>query len=1149
MACFKSAIVLTLVISCRFLTSIRIAMYSNVALFLYNVCFPAFSCTLPANLYTQLEIWVWMLWCGYEREKKGRKTIGVLLLPSIVIPWWYQIIQHMKNKVDLNAHRFRSGLLSEIDNTAKLLAPINSSATNLARILSSSLNGSDLSQFEIENKVAPILFQTFSVVPHISQISYLGLQGSVFAYYRDGNEIYAVYSNSSTGLNLLINCTCYKQFVDHDTGKLQGDTSKSAVNILANSSWIEQALTSPNGYASIGNGWNSAQDVLFLNSVGLLGQGVISLGFPLKALINFFNAIDIHGGSLYLATLNGDVIADGLPNTRIIVAGKSVSFSLMNLNGDHIGYTDSASCIPHNGMLRPTTLNIEEAKFTAYCSQLEIMGVPSVYAILFPYGGLVSTVNKSTRLALILLTVMIAAVFISVVSFILLMMRAASREIHLCSSLIKQMEATQQAERKSMNKSLAFASASHDIRAALAGITGLIEISYDQDSRYELQTNLRMMDDCAKDLVGLLNSILDTSKIEAGKMQVESEEFDLANMLEDVVDLFHPVGMKKGVDIVLDLCDGSAFKFSCVKGDRGKLKQVLYNLLSNAVKFTSEGHVSVRAWVRKRNLENEIIASSQEGLWNHCCCWFMEHKQDNNDVENKNSIKQNPNCMEFVFEVDDTGVGIPKDEQKSVFENFVQVKETALGQGGTGLGLGIVQSLVRLMGGEIGIVDKENRERGTCFRFNTFLITSEVHSANDTRSDIEMGKDFVTNSPQLTVRVSTPSLTSCSNSPRLSKLGSTPKINGSLVVILIQNTERLRIVQKFVEGLGIKALAVTKWQHLSSMLTKIKSKQTVSPYSSSGKSDYGSRNDMSGSKSKKGIPLSTLDGTEQKTAYHRSSSILKGSPSFTLLVIDTSSGPFEELCRAVSEYKAGFSSSCCKVVWLDKPISGSINRYGLEGSMIDSDDEVLHKPLHGSRLHQVLRFLPEFGGNLCHEVSPSIHHRRKGVKDHGSSSSVNLQHKEISGNSPQERNMARTEKQNSNKPLNGLRFLVAEDSIQVRRVAEKQLSRLGASVMVCEDGDKAVELVRRGLQDQRKHGVPPYDCILMDCEMPGMNGYEATRAIRLEERSYDIRMLIIAFSADDDKKDEYEESGMDGHLSKVLKIDELLKAIGKKASD
>ena len=94
---------------------------------------------------------------------------------------------------------------------------------------------------------------------------------------------------------------------------------------------------------------------------------------------------------------------------------------------------------------------------------------------------------------------------VSILSFAYIFVRAAKREMHLCATLIKQMEATQQAERKSMNKSLAFASASHDVRASLAGLTGLIELCYKEaTSSSELETNLRQMDTCAKDLLGNL---------------------------------------------------------------------------------------------------------------------------------------------------------------------------------------------------------------------------------------------------------------------------------------------------------------------------------------------------------------------------------------------------------------------------------------------------------------------------------------------------------------------------------------------------------------------------------------------------------------------------------------------------------------------
>lgn len=126
-----------------------------------------------------------------------------------------------------------------------------------------------------------------------------------------------------------------------------------------------------------------------------------------------------------------------------------------------------------------------------------------VYVLGFPQNELVNVIHKNKKVALLLLILMIVTMVVSIVSFVFIIIRAAKREMHLCAALIKQMEATQQAERKSMNKSLAFASASHDVRASLAGLTGLIELCYDEVARgSELHTNLRQMDTCATDLLG-----------------------------------------------------------------------------------------------------------------------------------------------------------------------------------------------------------------------------------------------------------------------------------------------------------------------------------------------------------------------------------------------------------------------------------------------------------------------------------------------------------------------------------------------------------------------------------------------------------------------------------------------------------------------
>uniref|UniRef100_A0A6N2MWI3 Cache domain-containing protein n=1 Tax=Salix viminalis TaxID=40686 RepID=A0A6N2MWI3_SALVM len=312
-------------------------------------------------------------------------AIGVLLLPCVVVPCWYNMIKRMEKHMDLNAHIVQSGLLSEIENMAKLLHPINSSAINLARVVSSSINGrSILSSYVVEKKVAPSLFQAFSTIPFISQISYIGLGGLFFSYYYEGNQTFAVYSNS-TASNLM-SFSWYRQPVDLDTGKVYGDAVKSLPLITANASWIEQALNSSQGHASFESGWNSAQDPLLLNTVSLHGQGVLSLGFSPKALTSFFNNVDLHGGNLYLATQSGRVLAGGLPNTQTVIKKNPVSLHMTRLNGDHFG---NVSCdMPSNGKLKDSVLYLGEEMYRVYCSQVEIVGVQSVYALAFPYNGL-----------------------------------------------------------------------------------------------------------------------------------------------------------------------------------------------------------------------------------------------------------------------------------------------------------------------------------------------------------------------------------------------------------------------------------------------------------------------------------------------------------------------------------------------------------------------------------------------------------------------------------------------------------------------------------------------------------------------------------------------------------------------------------------
>ena len=416
------------------------------------------------------------------------------------------------------------------------------------------------------------------------------------------------------------------------------------------------------------------------------------------------------------------------------------------------------------------------------------------------------------------------------------------------------------------------------------------------------------------------------------------------------------------------------------------------------------------------------------------------------------------------------------------------------------------------MGGEIEIVDKEIGEKGTCFRFNVFLTMCETSSISIIKGEKESQGNIMSGGTQqysgLNIHTPSPSLTIRTSSPKLSILTPSPKLEGSEVVLLIQNEERQRISQKFMETLGINVLVVDQWECLPSALKKIKSK-LISSHHSSRRSDLSSRSDIS-STSSKDMPLSSMDGTEHKLPFNKH----RGAPSFILLVIDANAGPFSELWRVVAGFRRGLHSICCKVVWLDKPTSCSINSIKL-----DPGDEILLQPFHGSRLYQVIKLLPEFGGTLPQGISANLESssptmnsyirarsrnplHNEEIQEDGSSADKRYRRKDFSSAPVQTQvrlnskispihQLGQTEMkkdcaESSNKqPLRGKRILIAEDTEMLRFLATAIVRQLGGNVEVCENGEEALKLVCNGLKDRRNggHHIVPYDYILMDCQV------------------------------------------------------------------
>jgi signal transduction histidine kinase/CheY-like chemotaxis protein len=234
---------------------------------------------------------------------------------------------------------------------------------------------------------------------------------------------------------------------------------------------------------------------------------------------------------------------------------------------------------------------------------------------------------------------------------------------------------------------------SHEIRTPMNAIVGLTHMLSGKNIDEEGQENLKTLKYSVDNLMLLINNILDYNKISSGNVTLEAIDFDLRKIIDSITHLFKSKADSKGLDFVLDIDELP----SGVNGDPFRLSQVVNNFLSNAIKFTEKG--SIRLAVKVRS-------------------------------ETDDKIK-------VLFEIQDTGVGVPKDKRESIFNSFTQASsDTTRKFGGTGLGLSISKELVNMMGSEI--ILQSEIDQGSKFSFELeFLKIENLESKDLGTTDVQ----------------------------------------------------------------------------------------------------------------------------------------------------------------------------------------------------------------------------------------------------------------------------------------------------------------------------------------------------------------------------------------------------------------------------
>jgi len=664
----------------------------------------------------------------------------------------------------------------------------------------------------------------------------------------------------------------------------------------------------------------------------------------------------------------------------------------------------------------------------------------------------------------------------------------------------------EQLERSTKYKSEFLANMSHELRTPLNSILLLSKLmSENTELDKEHKEYAEVIQSSGQGLLGLIDEILDLSKIEAGKMKLEFGDVSISEVATDMRSLFSPLAKDKHLELIVEMDT----ELSTVHTDKMRLEQILKNLLSNAIKFTPSGRVSLK-------------------------------------------IKKDESGKNILFQVTDTGIGIPADQQTLVFEAFQQADgSTRRKFGGTGLGLSISRELALLLGGEITLTSNENV--GSEF---TFSLPVERKISPGTDPDLmalstHMGQAEPVPASRFTV----------SHIPNDIEDDRNDIQPGDRVILIIEDdTSFAKTLLTFTRKRNYKGIVAVRGDQGIELANHYKPLAILLDIQLPVKDGWQVMEELKSNPATRPIPVHIMSSLEVKKE-----SLLKGAVDFINkpVALEHMKQIFQKLEEALSRYPkkvliveenkqhaealSYFLSNYSIHTEVASNVTqsvGALNKNEVDCVILDMGipDKNAYETLDAIKKSKGLENLPIIiftGKNLSKGEESRI-------KQYADSIVVKTAHSyqrilDEAGlflHLVEEKEVDNKEKKNGSEKLGGLyevlhnkTVLIADDDVRNIFSLTKALEQHKMKVLAAMDGKEALQMLKEN---------PGIDVVLMDMMMPEMDGYETTMEIRKIPAFKQLPVLAVTAKAMMGDREKCIAAGASDYISKPVDVDQLI---------